>query len=408
MKKIIALFLVIATFTGCSEKKDVQITVSNPLALARSNEVVELSAKDLSAINEKYGEQFIITDENGLQLDYQKTYDGKLIFPASVGPNGSSTYTIKSGTPTEPATIACGRHYPERVDDIAWENDRVAFRAYGPALQATGERAFGYDVWTKRVSHPVVEARYNKELNPETVDQIAELRKTDRKAAQDLYNSVSYHVDHGDGLDYYSVGPTLGGGTAALMENDQIVYPYAYKEYEILDNGPLRFTVSLTYNPLTIGENNNVIEERLLSLDAGSQLNKVIVEYKNLDKTTPVATGIVMHEPSDVYKADASKGYIAYADPADPVNGQIYVGAVVPLSRKLTKADAVYFSEEEKKDRKANGHVLAISDYNPGSQYTYYFGGGWSKWGFSTPEDWFSYIDSYAQKVNNPLKVSLK
>ncbi len=36
------------------------------------------------------------------------------------------------------------------------------------------------------------------------------------------------------------------------------VLPYCYKDYRILDNGPLRFTVELTYNPSTIGDMKNV------------------------------------------------------------------------------------------------------------------------------------------------------
>lgn len=80
--------------------------------------------------------------------------------------------------------------------------------------------------------------------------------------------SVSYHVDHGNGLDCYKVGPTLGGGTAALMSGDSIIYPYCYATQEILDNGPLRFTVKLVYNPLTVKDNSDVIETRLISLDA--------------------------------------------------------------------------------------------------------------------------------------------
>ena len=72
-----------------------------------------------------------------------------------------------------------------------------------------------------------------------------------KRQAQQLSESVSYHIDHGNGLDYYKVGPTLGAGTSALLANDSIVYPYCYKDYQILDNGPLRFTVKLVYNPLT-------------------------------------------------------------------------------------------------------------------------------------------------------------
>ena len=120
------------------------------------------------------------------------------------------TYKITPGTPEAFKTIACGKQYPERVDDIAWENDRIAFRTYGPALQATGEKAYGCDIWVKCVSEPIVDMRYKTELDPETRAKIAELRKTDPKAAQQLSESVSYHIDHGNGLDYYKVGPTLG------------------------------------------------------------------------------------------------------------------------------------------------------------------------------------------------------
>ncbi|MDR1344693.1 MAG: DUF4861 domain-containing protein, partial [Tannerellaceae bacterium] len=183
------------------------------------------------------------------------------------------------------------------------------------------------------------------------------------------------------------------------------VYPYCYKAYEILDNGPLRFTVKLIYNPLQAGDD-EVVETRLLTLDAGSQLNKVVLSFDGLSKETPLATGIVIHEPSDDYIVDTSEGIIAYADPLDPVNGQLYVGAVFPYT--LKEAEAVYFPDNEKAERKAAGHVLAISDYAPGMKFTYYWGGGWSKWGFPASADWFAYIREFAQKVNDPLIVSVQ
>ena len=151
-----------------------------------------------------------------------------------------------------------------RVDDVAWENDRIAFRTYGPALQATGERAFGYDVWVKCVDEPVVEARYESELNPVTKAQIDSLKQIGKEdEAKALYQSVSYHVDHGNGLDCYKVGPTLGGGTSAFYVDNEIIYPYCYNTQEILDNGPLRFTVKLTYNPLTVKNDANVLKPAL-------------------------------------------------------------------------------------------------------------------------------------------------
>lgn len=104
---------------------------------------------------------------------YQITYDGKVIFPAAIAAGGTATYTIQTGTPEAFDVKACGRCYPERMDDMAWENDLVAFRAYGPALQAKGERGFGYDLFTKyNTTEPMLEAMYAKELDKETLARL--------------------------------------------------------------------------------------------------------------------------------------------------------------------------------------------------------------------------------------------
>lgn len=69
-----------------------------------------------------------------------------------------------------------------------WENDLVGFRAYGPALQARGERGFGYDLFTKRgTAAPVLEDMYAKELDADSWKQVNELRKTDPKAPMSWY-----------------------------------------------------------------------------------------------------------------------------------------------------------------------------------------------------------------------------
>ncbi len=79
-----------------------------------------------------------------------------------------------------------GRYVPERKDDFAWENDKIAFRMYGKALENTPkEMAYGMDVWVKR---------------------------TDRLILNERYSRGEYHIDHGDGMDYYHVGLTLGAG----------------------------------------------------------------------------------------------------------------------------------------------------------------------------------------------------
>ena len=414
MKKCFIWVAALLMVCACGQKQAVTVTVANSTDLNRADEMVEVPMDDLSQrLQLPDTAEVVVLDRNGQQVPSQVTSDGKLIFPATVVANDSVDYTIQAGTPMTVETSACGRQYPERVDDIAWENDKVAFRTYGPALQATGERAFGYDVWVKNVPEMVVEARYASELNPETMAKITELRKTDPKAADELYESVSYHVDHGNGLDCYKVGPTLGGGTAALLDHDAaIVYPYCYKDFEILDNGPLRFKVKLVYNPLVVNGDSDVVEMRILSLDKGSHLNKTVVSYQNLNNATPVVTGLVIHpENPEAYKAEAEKGYIAYQDLTDNVNnnnGEIYVGAVFPALVK--EAKAVLFSEKESKDERggATGHVLAVSDYNPDSEYVYYWGSGWSKAGMDSMDKWTDYLNEYAQKVRHPLTVTLK
>ena len=379
---------------ACNDSRTVTVTVTNPLAMERSNEMVEVS---METVTDRLGladtAQIVVLNADGQQVPYQITYDGKVIFPAAIAAGGTATYTIQTGTPEAFDVKACGRCYPERMDDMAWENDLVAFRAYGPALQAKGERGFGYDLFTKyNTTEPMLEAMYAKELDKETLAKIAELKKTDPKAAAELSRERSYHIDHGYGMDCYAVGPTLGAGVAALMVNDTIIYPWCYKNQEILDNGPLRFTVKLEFTPLTVKGDSTVVETRLITLDAGSHLNKTVVSYSNLKETLPIVAGIVLHEPDGAVVADAANGYITYVDPTTgPDNGKIFMGAAVPAVVKDAKT--VLFSEKEKKERNnADGHVLAVSDYEPGSEYVYYWGFAWDKADIKTADAWNRYM----------------
>ena len=394
---------------ACNDSRTVTVTVTNPLAMERSNEMVEVS---METVTDRLGladtAQIVVLNADGQQVPYQITYDGKVIFPAAIAAGGTATYTIQTGTPEAFDVKACGRCYPERMDDMAWENDLVAFRAYGPALQAKGERGFGYDLFTKyNTTEPILEAMYAKELDKETLAKIAELKKTDPKAAAELSRERSYHIDHGYGMDCYAVGPTLGAGVAALMVNDSIIYPWCYKNQEILDNGPLRFTVKLEFTPLTVKGDSTVVETRLITLDAGSHLNKTAVSYSNLKETLPIVAGIVLHEPDGAVVADAANGYITYVDPTTgPDNGKIFMGAAVPAVVKDAKT--VLFSEKEKKERNnADGHVLAVSDYEPGSEYIYYWGFAWDKADIKTADAWNRYMADFAQKVRNPLTVKV-
>lgn len=412
MKKNLLLIVAALMCFSCADgKRTMTVTVTNPLALERSGEMIEVPMSDVVAkLKLADTAQIVVLDADGQQIPYQITYDEMVIFPVTVKANGTASYIIQPGIPEPYNVVACGRYYPERLDDVAWENDLGGYRAYGPGLQARGERGFGYDIFTKNnTTEPVLEARYAEELSAEKRAKIAELKKTDAKAASELANAISYHIDHGNGMDCYAVGPTLGDGTSALMTGDTIIYPYCYRTQEILDNGPLRFTVKLDFNPLVVQGDSNVVETRIISLDAGSYLNKAVVSYTNLREAMPVVTGFVLHEPDGAVATDAAEGYITYVDPTvDPKggNGKIFVGAAFPS--QVQEAKVVLFSAKEKKELRngADGHVLAVSEYQPGSDYTYYFGSAWSKGAVTTPEAWNEYMAKYAKKLRSPLTVA--
>ena len=165
-------------WTGCSKSESVTVTIANPLAIERTGEMVEISVNDIyTRLDLSDTAQFVIYDEKAQEVPYQLTYDEKVIFPVSVASNATVNYTVQQGTPSMVNTVVYGRCYPERLDDIAWENDRAAYRAYGPALQKSGERAYGYDVFTKNVEELVVEDRYAMELDSASRAEINALRE---------------------------------------------------------------------------------------------------------------------------------------------------------------------------------------------------------------------------------------
>ena len=414
MKKTVIICTCIQSLvTGCSLTKDRQIiTITNHLDLPRTEELVEIPLKQLHRSLWAEDKTWVVLDSEGNQVPYQITYDSLLIFPVRIEAKGSADYTIANGIPAPSDTISCGRCYPERLDDIAWENDKAAYRAYGPALQRSGERGFGYDILTKSVPYPVLEERYRKELDPVARKQMKELRESGKHhEADSIGRAISYHIDHGNGMDCYSVGPTLGGGTAALLVDSSLVYPYCYREYQTLDNGPLRFTVRLEFNPLTVASDSNVIETRVISLDKGSYLNRTILSYQHLSKPCLLATGIVVHPQNpDGAWIGKDQAIIAYADSTDRVNagnGVIHVGVL--LTKNPLWKGVRWFNEQEKQfSPGALGHVMMISNYKPGKPLVYYWGSSWSKSGFSAQEEWVNYLEDYAKFLSSPLEISIK
>ena len=400
---ILSLLLLLSMNTWAG--KTVTITVTNDENEQRQ-ELVEIDLKtivDKLALGED--DAFVVRNAFGQQVDYQVTYDGKLLIDVSVRPCGKAQFTVSKGVPEPMKTWVKGKMYPTRKDDIAWENDRGAYRVYGPALQRTGEKSFGTDVWTKNTPEIVVEDRYTADYDGNILKNIYNKKgQRDKWREEDLH--TSFHLDHGNGLDCYSVGSTLGCGTPALMDGNTLIYPYCYKEYEILDNGPLRFTVALTYHPAKVKKDENVVEHRIMSLDKGSNFNKITVWYEGLTKPCDFASGVVIHS-EDKESVVLGSNYVHYADPTDnPAkhNFQVYVAALFPYGDVKTK-----MLKYDTPNKGIEGHALGILKKLENNQkYTYYAGSAWSKADVRTQREWQVRIDSFLNAIAMPLEVSIE
>lgn len=380
---------------------DLIISVGNSTILQRKG-LVELS---LDTIKSKLGltddDAFVVLDAYEQQVEYQVTHDNKVLIDAAVRPRGVGRYHIRKGFPILMKTWATGKVYPTRLDDLAWENDLCAFRVYGPALQRTGERSFGIDTWTKTSPEPSVEARYMRDYDGNVRENAYRKEgKKDEASIEEL--NTSFHVEHGMGLDCYDVGASLGCGAPAIMLGDSLVMPYCYVDYEILDNGPLRFTVSLTQAPIMVG-NDSVVEHRVISLDKGSHFNKMTVWYDGFVGTQDMAAGVVIHSVGDENVIMDNRG-VLYADPTDNPdkhNFQIYVGALFPNGAETM--ELMY----PKPKARIYGHAVGIVRGLKANQpYTYYFGSASSNYDVPNIVEWGLCAERFLDSLRKPLTVT--
>lgn len=382
MKRFVILFCLMGILLSCIKKESlVTVTVTNSSSFDRQYEMIEIpwdSIRQKLSLTEN--QKIIVLDSSGEQIPYQIITEGtgqklKLIFLADVEAKNKSVYEIKKGEPRTFAPMVYGRFVPERKDDFAWENNRVAFRVYGPALEAGGEISNGMDFWVKRTDSPVIDKWYKN----------------------DLAGIASYHEDHGEGLDMYKVGRTLGLGMTAPYVNDTLCLGRNFTEYKILDGGPLRFSFQLSYKPYEAG-GKMITETRVISLDAYSHLNRIqniFVTDDSAISEMQVATGIVIaQDDEEEIFMDTKNGIMAYKAPENGVNGTIYTGVVNPLGFLSIKV--------------SQGHLLGINSYKPGTEYVYYAGGCWSEFGFDSFEDWIAYLKLYKNRLNEPLKIEIQ
>ena len=378
MKKILLLTIVLGLIS-CST--GINISVENPSDFERT-ELVEIPVEQLMTL--PAGKAYQVKNQQGEAMISQLTYDGKLIFQITINANETVICTIKTGMPEEFPPKTYGRFIVERKDDFAWENDRVAFRIYGQALIPVDGPSNGIDFWYKRTSNLIIDKWYK----------------------DDLAGTRAYHIDHGEGLDDYKVGRTLGGGAMAPYVNDSLYLNDNFVTQELWENGPLRTTFKLTYKDMTV-DGKTFSENRIFSLDAGSHLTKVIQEY-GTQNALSVAAGLIKRVPEDeAYTTLTDKGTAAvvYEEPETPNAGRVFVGMIFPKGVERVKSHTHTIHHPKTKNKETHSHVLGVTTYYPGQPITYYTGFGWEKYGFPTINDFRNYLTYFSRLLEDPLII---
>ncbi len=378
MKKVGLFFMVLFLLAACSPVKTLHVEVANPASADRMDELVEVAWPTvLEKLAPADKQQIIVLNENKEQVPYQLIYNGEsepqsLLFAVSLTAGQKAVYSIQNGKPETFPIRTFGRSIPERKDDFAWENDRIAFRMYGPALKPENP-SNGVDVWLKKTNDLIVNKFYK----------------------DDLENKLSYHIDRGLGLDCYKVGHTLGAGGVAPFANDTLWIGGQYSKARLLDTGALRTTFELVYDSVPFN-NKTITQKTVITLDAFSQLNKAVVSYDGDFDTFEAAGGFWLHNEIGNIKSKPEEGLIAYGENASDSKvpaGRTYIGVVFPNGMKT----AIQHSQ----------HLVGLADYKKGDNFTYYFGAGWSDWGFASDEAWFQYVENYAARLKQPLTVTV-
>jgi hypothetical protein len=198
MKKASFLIaLIVLLFSSCCKENALIVQVNNPSALDREQESIEINLDDIkNVLNAKNDSacNYVVYDAEGQEIPSQlilSSTPAKLLFQVSVKAGDSCTYSISKGKAQAYETKVQTTFMPRRKDDISWENDKVSFRMYGPALvndPKEGMVSGGLDIWVKRTSKLVTQQWYQDEFDGKS----------------------TYHHDNGEGLDFYAVGKTLG------------------------------------------------------------------------------------------------------------------------------------------------------------------------------------------------------
>nr|WP_314897865.1 DUF4861 family protein [uncultured Flavobacterium sp.] len=394
LKKITCLLGILILFSSFDSENKVnkKVVVENKLHFDR-NEVVSIRLNGYKCLSKiKDYSAVLVKDATGKLLVTQlidTNLDGtpdELLFQASVPAMSKVVYTLftdKESNQKSPvsATTTYARFVPERIDDFAWENDKVAFRTYGPEAQRLveegkegGTLSSGIDLWLKKVNYSIIDSWYAKNL-----------------AAPGYY-----HIEHGEGYDPYHVGRSRGTGGTGIWENDSLYISKNYTQYRVIATGPLRTIFELDYAPWsTYG----VTETKRISLDLGSNFSKFENKISLTSKIPNYTLGITLHREKGVVAINAQKGVFRHWEPID----DSFVGEGIVIDPSVVK------TAMDHRSKAVDQSQILVLTTPKNNILTYYIGFAWTGSGqVQSVQDWDAMLEKQSQVIQNPLSVKIK
>ena len=267
-----------------------------------------------------------------------------------------------------PEKKVMARFVPERADDFVFENNLIAGRFYGQALEGNPTSP-GLDIWVKLPGKLVADEWYK---------------------GYETQSDEYYHHDHG-GKDCYKVSVSLGGGASVPFIADSLRFPATnYRSYEILSEKPDQVVFVLHYPSWEAAEGISVALDKKVTVRADSYFADVEDTYtfEGAD-SLDIAVGIKLHSAQEtVVERYSEKDRFAIWEhasdqSAEPEDGMLGVAVVLP------GADRVEYREEL-------DHALLLKKIVSGGSVFYSFGSCWSKGDLKTADDWFSAVGIYS------------
>lgn len=181
---------------------------------------------------------------------------------------------------------AYARLISERKNDVAWENDRVAFRVYSQIASAA-KPISGVDFWPKTVDYSIIDEWYKKDAN-----------------------GGSYHVDAGTGGDWYNMGIGRGVGGTGIWDGEKLSCAVPYKKVEIISQGPERLAFDLTYDPYEAA-GDTIVENKHIEMVCGTSFFKVTETVTTKSgKPVTLAVGAQVFGKPEVITSEGGKVFI--------------------------------------------------------------------------------------------------